>query len=521
MTRYDAIVIGAGHNGLVAAGVLARSGRRVLVVEKNARLGGAAAGYDIAPGFQAPRFAHLLPALPARLERELDLAAHGLAYARRDLPTLALAADGRHVTVEGGRARLLSGVEHPDAAAFAALHGRLARFAGALSAKLLETPPRLQQPDWRDLAGLAKLGLDIRRLGADDAREFLRVLLSNARDVILDEIADGPLAGALALDAVMGGHVGPRSPGSALALLYRLAQGGGRHLPEGGVVAFCAALAQSAQARGAEIRRDAAVAAVCVAHDRVTGLRLEDGEMLAAPLVLSSLDAQATLRLTGVEHFDAEAVRRIRQVRCKGVTAKVNLALSALPDFGGIARDALVGRIVLAPSVQALESAFDAAKYGELPAQPALEIVIPSLSDPTLVDGDGPGDRHVMSIVVQYAPYHLSGGWTAAARERLGGRVLDLLEAFAPGLRALVVAQDVLTPADIERETGAAGGHWHHGELAADQMLSLRPVNGLARYALPVGGLYLCGAAAHPGGDIIGAAGRNAARQALREGLAA
>lgn len=521
MSDADAIVIGAGHNGLVAAAVLARAGRRVLVVEKNTRLGGAAADYDIAPGVRSPRFAHLLPALPARLERELDLAAHGLAFARRDLPTLALAADGRHVAIEKGNAHLISGEPHPDREAFAALHGRLTRFAGVLSAKLLDTPPRLQQPDWRDLAGLAKLGLDIRRLGADDAREFLRVLLSNARDVILDEIADGPLAGALALDAVLGGHVGPRSPGSVLALLYRLAQGGARHLPRGGVAAFCGALAQAARARGAEIRCDAAVAALCVEHDRVIGLRLEDGEMLTAPLVLSSLDAQATLRLTGVEHFDAEAVRRVRQIRCKGVTAKVNLALAGLPDFGGIARDALAGRIVLAPSVQALEAAFDAAKYGELPAQPVLEIVIPTLSDPTLIDGDGPPGRHVMSIVVQYAPYHLAGGWTTAARERLGDSVLDRLEAFAPGLRALIIAQDVLTPADIERETGAAGGHWHHGELAVDQMLSLRPVNGLARYALPVGGLYLCGAAAHPGGDIIGAAGRNAARQALREGRAA
>jgi phytoene dehydrogenase-like protein len=521
MSSYDAIVIGAGHNGLVAAVVLARAGRRVLVVEKNAALGGAAAGYELAPGFRAPRFAHLLPALPPRLEKELDLAAQGLTFARRDLPTLSLAQDGRHVVIESGSARLLSGEAHPDSEAFTALHGRLARFAGALSGKLLETPPRLARPDWRDLAGLAKLGLDIRRLGTTDAREFLRVLLSNARDVILDEIGEGPLAGALALDAVMGGHTGPRSPGTALTLLYRLAQGGGRHLPKGGLAAYCAALGQAAEARGAEIRRRATVAGVTVEHDRVTGLRLASGETLTAPLVLSSLDAQTTLRLTGVEHFDAEAVRRIRNLRCKGVTAKVNLALSALPGFAGIDRAALAGRIVLAPSVQALESAFDAAKYGALPAQPALEIVIPSLADPSLVDGPETNRGHVMSVVVQYAPYHLEGGWTAAARQRLGETVLNLLENFAPGLRSLVVAQDVLTPADIERETGATGGHWHHGELAADQMLSLRPVNGLARYRLPVGGLYLCGAAAHPGGDVIGAAGRNAARQAMLEGRAA
>lgn len=517
MSGHDAIVVGAGHNGLTAAVVLARAGRKVLVVEKNERIGGAAAGYEVAPGFRAPRFAHLLPALPQRLERELDLAAHGLTYARRDLPTLSLAADGHHVVIEGGKARFASGAAHPDAEPFAALHGRLARFAGALSGKLLEAPPRLAHPDWRDLAGLAKLGLDIRRLGADDAREFLRVLLSNARDVILDEMADGPLAGALALDAVMGGHVGPRSPGTVLSLLYRLAGGGTRHLPRGGVAGFCDALARAATARGAEIRCGAGVAGLWITDDRVTGIRLAGGETLSAPLVLSSLDTQATLRLAGVEHFDAEAVRRIRNVRCRGVTAKVNLALSALPAFTGIDREALAGRIVLAPSVQALESAFDAAKYGALPERPVLEIVIPSLTDESLVQGGG----HVLSVVVQYAPYHLEGGWTEAARRRLGATVIDLLEGFAPGLRSLIVAADVLTPLDIERGTGAAGGHWHHGELAADQMLMLRPVNGLARYRLPVGGLYLCGAAAHPGGDVIGAAGRNAARQALQEGRAA
>ncbi len=517
MTTYDAIVIGAGHNGLAAAAVLADAGRKVLVVEKNPVLGGAAGGYEIAAGFRAPRYAHLLPAWPARLENQLDLAAQGLAFARRYLPTLSLAEDGGHVVIEGASAHLLSGAPHPDAAAFEALHARLRRFAGALAGKLLETPPHLESPDWRDVAGLAKLGIDIRRLGAADAREFLRILLSNAWDVILDEIDDGPLAGALALEAVMGGHRGPRSPGTVLSLLYRLAQGGGRHLPRGGMAAFCDALAACAEARGCTIRRDAAVAGLSIADDRVTGLRLARGEALAAPLILSSLDAPATLRLTGVEHFDAEAVRRIRNVSCKGVTAKVNLALSGLPEFRGIDRAALAGRIVLAPTVAALESAFDAAKYGALPQQPALEIVIPSLADPGLTDGDG----EVMSIIVQYAPYHLEGGWSEAARARLGETVLARLEAFAPDLRSRIVAQDVLTPADIERDTGAAGGHWHHGELAVEQMLTLRPVNGLARYALPVGGLYLCGAAAHPGGDVIGAAGHNAARQALREGRAA
>jgi phytoene dehydrogenase-like protein len=517
MSGHDVIVIGAGHNGLAAAGLLAKAGRRVLVLEKAAEIGGATAGYDIAPGFHAPRFAHLLHAWHPKVDSQLDLAAQGLTFARRGLPSVALAQDGAHIVIEDGRPRFADGRAHPEAETFAKLHARLARFAAVLAGKLLEPPPRLARPDWRDLGGLAKLGLDLRLLGRRDAREFLRVLLSNAYDVILDEIADGPLAGAHALDAVMGGHVGPRSPGTALTLLYRLAQGGRHDLPAGGLGAFCRALAGSAEARGVEIRRNAAVEEILVDEDRIAGVRLAGGDTLAARQVLSSLDAGTTLRLTGVEHFDAEAVRRIRRVRCKGATAKINLALTALPDFQGLDRETLSGRLLLASAVRDLEAAFDAAKYGELPANPALEVLIPSLVDPGLVEGDG----QVMSIIVQYAPYHLKGGWNAAARERLGETVLDQLQRYAPDLRRQVRACDVFTPADIERETGATGGHWHHGELAVDQMLTLRPVNGLSRYALPVGGLYLCGAAAHPGGDVIGAAGHNAARQALLEVQAA
>ena len=517
MSGFDAIVIGAGHNGLAAAGVLAKAGRKVLVLERSATIGGAAAGYDIAPGLHAPRYAHLLHAWHPKVETRLDLKSHGLAFARRGLPTVALADDGRHVVIAGATARFTDGNPHPDAEAFGVLQGRLVRFAAVLAGKLLETPPQLQRPDWRDLGGLAKLGLDLRRLGTRDAREFLRILLSNAHDVILDEIGDGPLAGALALDAVMGGHCGPRSPGTALTLLYRLAQGGARHLPAGGLGAFCSALARSAEARGVEIRRNAAVDEILVAEDRAAGVRLAGGETLAAPLVLSSLDAGTTLRLTGVEHFDAESVRRIRNVRCKGTTAKVNLALSGLPAFRGLDVDAMSGRLLLAPTVQSLEAGFDAVKYGELPQRPALEMLIPSLSDDSLTQGKG----QILSIIVQYVPYHLKGGWNEAAREALGERVLDLIETQVPGLRRQVLARDVLTPVDIERETGAPGGHWHHGELSVDQMLTLRPVNGMARYALPVGGLYLCGAAAHPGGDVIGAAGHNAARRALLEVRAA
>ena len=216
--------------------------------------------------------------------------------------------------------------------------------------------------------------------------------------------------------------------------------------------------------------------------------------------------------LAGVEHFDAEMIRRARNIRSKGCTAKVNLALSTAPAVSGISDDLHKGRLVHAPSLAAMEKAFNRAKYGELPDSPILEVTIPSLADPGLVEGGG----HVLSAVVQYVPYTLKQGWNDESREALADIVVDCLEGFAPGLKASVVARHVMSPADIEAETGAPGGHWHHGEMIADQMLMLRPAPGIERYALPVEGLFLCGSSTHPGGDVTGIPGCNAAKASMR-----
>jgi phytoene dehydrogenase-like protein len=407
------------------------------------------------------------------------------------------------------------GSPHPDAAAFAALRDRLVRFAGALAPLLLAPPPRPN--GWRQAPALGRLALRLRRLGRPELREFLRLLLSNAHDAIGDEIADGPLAGALALDAVLGGQAGPRSPGTVLALLHRLAHGDRLALPRGGMGAVAAAMARAATAAGAVIRTGAPVERVLVENDRVTGILLASGEAVAAPLVLSSVDAGGTFRLAGVEHFDAETVRRVRHVRAQGTAAKLNLALRAAPRFAGLDEAAHRGRIVLAPSLRYVDAASNPAKYGGFSPAPVIEAVFPSLSDPSLVDNGG----HVLSAIVQYAPCALEGGWDEDARERLAETAIRSLEAHAPGLRELVVARQVLTPTDIQRLTGAGRGHWHHGELAPDQMLMLRPVNGMGHYATALPGLWLCGAAAHPGGDVMGAAGRNAALLAMNGGAPA
>ena len=514
MSGFDAIVVGAGHNGLTAAATLAKAGRKVAVLEQADAVGGAARTVHLAPGLRGPQLAHLLFNLSPTVVQELNLAAHGLEFAATDLPTVSLVPEGRHVVLAGGSAARADGSPLREAAAFAALRERLVRYAGVLAPMLLATPPRLGEGGWREAPALGRLALRLRLLGKPEMREFLRLLLCNAGDAIADEIPDGPLAGAMAVDAVLGGHVGPRSPGTVLTLMYRLAHGGTLAVPKGGVGALVAALARAATKSGAEIRTGAAVRRILVERDAAAGVELASGETLRAPLVLCGADAGMLLRLTGPEHFDAEMVRRIRHIRAKGTTAKLNLALSDLPRFTGLDPAQLRGRILLAPSLRYVEAAFDPAKYGELSPAPILDLTIPTLADPSLADQGG----HVLSAIVQYAPHGLRGGWTEAAKARLTDTVLAALEPYAPDLRRLVTARQVFTPVDIERLTGAAGGHWHHGELAVDQMLMLRPVNGMGHYTTGIAGLFLCGAAAHPGGDVMGVAGRNAALAAMNGG---
>ena len=347
-------------------------------------------------------------------------------------------------------------------------------------------------------------------------REFLRIAAINIFDVLEEKFESPLLKGALALDAVLGMHAGPRSGNTVLALLHRLSgapdgQQVSLALPKGGMGAVTGALAASAQAHGAEIRVSSPVSSILLAGDRVAGVRLESGEELAAQTVVSGADPKTTLLgLIGARNLEAGFARRVQNLRMKGTAAKLHLALSALPEFRGVPAAQAGERLVIAPDPDYVERAFNPAKYHEYSEQPVLEITIPSVHDPELA----PAGQHVLSAIVQYAPYDLAGSWSAG-RDRFLEIVLDMLERFAPGLRRQIVGVELLTPVDIEREFRISGGHWHHGELALDQYLMLRPVPGAAHYAMPLAGLYLCGAGCHPGGGVMGAAGRNAARVIL------
>jgi phytoene dehydrogenase-like protein len=494
----------------------------VLVLEAEGRLGGMARTVELGEGFRIPEIAHLLHLLHPRVESELRLEQHGLALAAADLPTVALES-GRQPLLLSSDPAAAEGLAVADRESWRALRDRLVRFASALEPFRSEPPPRLGSGASRaDLTRLARMGWAIRGLGREEMREFLRIIAGNIADLVEDEIADPLLQGAIAFDAVLGTGFGPRAPGTVLTLLYRLAgsvagRPGALALPKGGMGRVADAFGRAAEAAGAQLRLNARVERVLVEDGRAAGVVLEGGERLDARVVISNLDPKRTFfDLVGPVYLDTGFLRRIANIRARGAAAKLNLALDGLPEAPGIERRHLMGRIVIAPSVGMLERAADAIKYKRHSERPVIEAIIPSLHDPDLA----PPGKHVLSAIVQYAPPEIAGGWSEPARRHFADLAVTQLDTVLPGLKAMARARQLLLPQDIARSSGASSGHWHHGEIAIDQMLMLRPAPGAQQYATPIQGLYLCGAGCHPGGGVMGVAGMNAARRILAKGRA-
>ncbi len=515
--KTDCVIIGGGHNGLVCAAYLARAGRSVLVLEAAAQVGGAAVTREFAPGFKAPAVAHLLHMFPVDILRELQLARHGLQTGAASLPSLALSAAAAPLRLDAAG---LAAAGSPDAASFAAFQAQMRRFAAVLYTALAAPPPRLGTDATKDKLALLRLGWQIRKLGKRDMRELLRIGGMNAYDLIDEHFRSDAVRGALALDATLGANAGPRTPGTVLTLLYRLAcEGAGGNAVQavhGGIGAVSQALAAAAKAAGAEVRVNAPVASIMVDADRAVGVRLADGEEISAGCVISNADPKTTfLQLLGARHQDTGFVRSVRHLRTQGLAAKLHLALSSAPAFTGLAAADLGARLLIAPSLDHVELAFNHSKYGEFSQDPVLELHLPTAHDASLA----PAGKHVLSAVVQYAPHALKGGWDDAARRRFIDACLGSIERVAPGIAQQVEAVELLTPADIEAQFRISGGHWHHAEFAFDQFFMVRPVPGATQYATPMDGLYLCGAGSHPGGGVTGLPGRLAARRVL-EGVA-
>jgi phytoene dehydrogenase-like protein len=513
LDKFDTIVIGAGHNGLVCAAYLARAGQRVLVLEAASAPGGLAASHEFHPGYHAS-VAHSAGHFPRAIVDELALDSHGYSVASGTLPLVGLDETGNHAVLRDGELR---GVSTQDQNAYREFSRRMARYARALAPFWLKTMPRIGHNSLSDLLTFAHLGINLRRMGKTDMRELLRVASLPARDLVDESFDNASLKAMLSWDGLIGSRLAPRSPNSAvLAMLYRLAEDGGHMhtVPAGGVDGLVRAVHAAATSAGAEVRYAAEVSSIRI-HGNTNGLvaqgvELSTGEAVEANRVVSAVDPQRTfLDLVGVEHLDIGFTNRIRRLRCEGYVAKLHLALDGPPQFTGL--EAPDGRMLIASDLEAIECAYDDVKYGERPENPVMEIVVPSWHDPSLA----PEGKHVLSAHVMYVPYTLKDGWTQASREQTGSRAISAIARYAPGIEKQILASEFLTPQDLERRYRVTGGHWHHTEFAMDQMLMMRPTYEAAQYSTPIPGLFLCGAGCHPGGDITGAAGHNAAREIL------
>lgn len=507
--RFDTIVVGAGHNGLVCAALLAKGGKSVLVLEANEQVGGAAVTRSFAEGYSVSAGAHLLYQLQPQVRKDLGLK---FELANENVGTIALSGDGNHVRISGSD---VNGVSDEDAASFRRFRKRMTRFADFLNRYFNKTPPRLAKSAPKsDVLTLAQLGFDLRRMGKVEMQEFLRLVGMNIYDELVERFESSLLKGALSLDAVLGTHLGPRSPNTIMTYLHRLAGTHGQFSqPAGGMSAVSEALAHAARENGATIRTGMKVKRIVIDNGRAAGVETESGEVFQSWMVVSNADPKTTVMdLVSARNVETGFTRRIHHIRMQGNAAKLHFALDGLPDIAGVEKRELGERFVIAPNETYVERAFNAAKYGEASPKPIFEISFPSFRDATLA----PTGRHVMSAIVQYAPYGLRAGWGDKSRDEFMRVCKDTLAEYMPDLESRISASELLTPTDIESQFHIHGGHWHHGELSLDQFLFTRPVGGAAQYAMPLDGLYLCGAGAHPGGGVSGAAGRNAARAILK-----
>jgi phytoene dehydrogenase-like protein len=521
----DVIVVGGGHNGLVAAFYLAKAGFKPLVLERRAQVGGAAITEEFHPGFRCSTLAHNTGPLRADIVRDMQLEQHGLKLTIPDVNTVSLLPDGRALVLYSDAKKAAQEIAQwslKDAASYADFGAALGKIGKVIGEALLLTPPNIDNPSSGDLWGMLKTGRSIRNLGKKNLYRVLRWGPMAAADLVAEFFDTEPLRATIAARGIFGTFLGPWSAGSALVLLLRAAADrssnpapvGSVQFPAGGIGAITLAMAGAAKQAGVEIRRDADVAEIRVKDGIATGVVLTSGEEISARAVVSNADPKRTLmRLVDPTHLAPDFVQKIKNYRCMGTVAKINLALSVLPEFTALKIkgnvELLKGRIQIGPEIDYLERAFDESKYGNFSRNPYIEITIPSLSDPSLA----PAGQHVMSIYMQYAPYALKNGNWDSQRIALGETVVKTIAQYAPNLPQTILSHQIITPKDLEETYGLTGGHIFHGELALDQFFTMRPLLDWARYRTPIENLYLCGSGTHPGTGLTGGSGANAARE--------
>ncbi|HBY58766.1 MAG TPA: amine oxidase [Solibacterales bacterium] len=525
--RYQAIIVGGGHNGLVTAAYLAKAGRSVLVLEQRELLGGCSVTEEVWPGFRVSTAAYLTSLMQERIVRELDLPRHGYQVDAKDPAFFSPFPDGRYFFMWQDRAKTLAEIakfSKQDAERYPAYEDHLERLSRVVEGLLLMTPPEFPPAGITDFIDYLKLLGKLKGLTREELVGLVKIFTQSAAD-FLDEWFESPeVKVTLATDGVIGANGGPKSAGTAYILLHHCMGGVGGHrglwgFVRGGMGAVSEAIASAARQYGAEIRTGAGVRRILVRGGRAYGVALESGEEILSDSVGSSADPKRTfLGMLDESELPAEFVAAIRRLRCEGTSCKINFALSGLPEFTCFpgARGPHHGATMhICPSIDYIERAWDDAKYGRPSRSPLLELTVPTMYDPSLA----PPGKHVMGCFLQYAPYTLSGSTWDDLREPFAQRVIELIEEYAPNIRSIIIDKQVLTPFDLERRFGITGGNIFHGEMSLDQMFVLRPVAGFARYRTPIRGLYLCGSGAHPGGGVMGAPGYNAAREMLRDRL--
>ncbi|MBA3916028.1 MAG: NAD(P)/FAD-dependent oxidoreductase [Acidobacteriales bacterium] len=515
----DVVIVGGGHNGLVTAFYLAKAGLKPLVLERRPQPGGAAVTEEFHPGFRCSTLSHVAGPIRPDIARDMQLEHFGLKLMRPAVAVLALSPEGRHIALyhEAHRAAEEIGkISAHDATKYGEFEHALGKISGVIGEALRLPPPDIDDPSKSDLWGMLQTGRAIRKLGKRDMYRLLRWGPMAAADLVSEFFESDLMRGTIAARGVFGTFLGPWSAGSSLVLLIRAAgdphPAGSAVFAEGGTGSLTRAMAAAVQQAGAEIRSDAEVSHIRVQDGRAIGVVLADGEEISARLVVSNADPKRTLlKLVDPIHLSPDFVLKLHNYRMPGTVAKVNLALSALPEFSGAESEWLKGRIHVGPGIDYLERAFDESKYGDFSHQPYLEATIPSLTDSSLA----PAGKHVMSIYMQYAPFKLKEGDWTSRRAELRDVVVNTLTQYAPNLPSLIEGEQVITPADLETTYGLTSGHIFHGELALDQFFTMRPVLDWARYKTPIENLFLCGSGTHPGAGLTGGSGANAAKEIL------
>jgi phytoene dehydrogenase-like protein len=521
------LLIGGGHNALVTAFYLAKGGFQPLVLERREMVGGGAVTEEFHAGFRASSLAHTIGPLRRDVARDMRLEKFGLRLYDPDPRVFAPTPDGKGLLFYNNHAKTAGGIAHlcaKDAAGYTKFADTLEQVAEICAQIASITPPDIESPSPEDLWNLFKTGRNVRTLRKDGIFNLLRWGPMAIADFVAEFFDTELIRAVIAARGIFGTALGPWSAGSTAVLLLRAAAdphpAGPAAFPRGGLGSFAQALADAARHAGAEIRAEAEVRHIRVKNGKVIGVVLADGEEIAANAVVSGVDPKRTFfSLVDPSQLDPTFAMRIRNLRAAGTVAKVNFALNALPTFpaltDAIAPDgfikALSGRIHIGPEIDYLERAFDTSKYGDFSASPYLDVTIPTLLDPGLA----PEGKHVLSAYVQFAPFKLKSGEWSAKRKQLGETVVKTLATYAPGIADLVESMQVITPQDLETTYGFTGGHVFHGELALDQLFTMRPVLDWARYKTPIRGLFLCGSGTHPGNGLTGGSGANAAREII------